>query len=344
MHTHPIIHPFDRSSDPTNAPVARGLASGAWRRGAIALAGVTLTATAACGSNGSAQPAATSTTAPPTTAPPTTAPPTTGAGVDTPARRTDRRDEMVAADGATIHMRCEGSGAATVVLIAGFGAGGDTWSAVVPELSDRTRVCTYDRPGTGGSAAATSVQTFTSQADTLRLTLDEMGETGPFVVVGHSFGGAVAVELAARDTADVAALVLVDASPLGWARTLCATPDDGTAAAAVVTGLCAGFADPASNAEHLDVFAAFDELDELVGDVTTLGALPISVLTAVDRELPAGIDPAQRERLTRAWDDGQRSWARMSTSSSVVTVPDTGHDIQLDHPGVVIDAIEQLLP
>ena len=47
----------------------------------------------------------------------------------------------------------------TVLLIAGWGSGGDeSWSAVRPALAQQARVCTYDRPGTGTSdtPAATS--------------------------------------------------------------------------------------------------------------------------------------------------------------------------------------------
>jgi pimeloyl-ACP methyl ester carboxylesterase len=36
-------------------------------------------------------------------------------------------------------------------------------------------------------------------------------------------------------------------------------------------------------------------------------------------------------------------WAQLSSSSSVVTVDETGHDIQLDQPAVVIAEVTKLL-
>jgi len=48
--------------------------------------------------------------------------------------------------------------------------------------------------------------------------------------------------------------------------------------------------------------------------------------------------------LTDAWHRGQQRWSRLSTAARVVTVADTGHYIQLDHPDVVTDEITRLLP
>jgi pimeloyl-ACP methyl ester carboxylesterase len=134
--------------------------------------------------------------------------------------------------------------------------------------------------------------------------------------------------------------VLVDASPIGWPTTLCAIADDGTDAATSIRAMCDGWSDPSGNAEHLDVFAAFGELLA----PPALGSLPVTVLTAVERELPADIAAAERDRLTEAWDQGQRQWAELSVRSRLVAVPDTGHLIQLDQPAVVIAEIDRLLP
>ena len=128
--------------------------------------------------------------------------------------------------------------------------------------------------------------------------------------------------------------------PPTTATTTCAVADDGSQAATVLRGLCDRLSDPMSNAEHLDVFAGFAG----AATVTSLGSLPMAVITAVDRQLPAGLSAAEVVRLTDVWDEGQRSWSHLSTSSRLVPVDDTSHDIQLDHPDVVIDEIVRLLP
>src|SRR3712207_8210128 len=56
-----------------------------------------------------------------------------------------------------------------------------------------SRVCAYDRFGTGTSDAPTTPQTFEDQVADLHELLDAVGEPGPYVVVGPSFVGAEAV-------------------------------------------------------------------------------------------------------------------------------------------------------
>jgi hypothetical protein len=109
--------------------------------------------------------------------------------------------------------------------------------------------------------------------------------------------------------------------------------------AATIHATCAGWTDPTANAEHLDVFTAFNE----VAGISSLGSLPMTVITAVDRQL-ADLGATELARLTAAWDQGQQRWAALSTSSHVVPVEETSHHIELDRPGVVIDAVVGLLP
>lgn len=295
-------------------------------------------------SSTAAGPSTTSTVLPNPTSP--TAPPTTTASeAPSTVAQTDGRpsallDELVDVGGVRVHVRCTGSGAATVLLISGFEADSSAWTAVEPMLSGRARVCSYDRPGTGTSDPAGAIATFTTQADHLRDLLAAVGEPGPYIVVGHSFGGARSVSFASAYPDEVIGLVLVDASPADWPEVLCAVADDGSDAATLVRSLCAGWSEPTSNAEHLDVVAAFAD----VATVTTLGALPMAVISAVDRQLPAGLATHEVDRLTDAWDRGQQRWSRLSTRSHLVPVDDSSHDIQLDHPDVVVDQIVRLLP
>ena len=96
--------------------------------------------------------------------------------------------------------------------------------------------------------------------------------------------------------------------------------------------------DPALDAERLDVFPAF----EAVATVTSLGDLPMTVVTAAHRTA-AGLDASERERLDAVWAEGVQRWAGLSTSSTIVTVEDTGHYIHLEQPQLVIDELLQLL-
>ena len=273
-----------------------------------------------------------------TTSPSTPAQPSTVTVTIAP-RPTDTIDELVGDAGERVHVRCVGEGDTTVVLIAGFGGDSTGWALVEPTIAARARVCSYDRPGTGTSDPATSTGTFSTQAMDLHDLLGMVGEPGPYLVVGHSFGGAVAVTFASLFADEVAGLVLIDASPTTWPDAVCAIPDDGSDATATLGGLCGMFA-PTGNSEHLDAVAAFAEAAQL----GPLGSLPMAVITAARRELPADLAAAHVDRLNEVWNLGQQAWAAMSSTSHLVSVEHTSHHIEIDQPGVVIDEITRLLP
>jgi pimeloyl-ACP methyl ester carboxylesterase len=331
------------------------------RRFGVAMLGAALISATACGNSATdtanatntadasdaatttATPAATTTTVPTppssTTIATVPATATTVPAPETAPRPTATRDELVGVEGNRLHIRCTGSGAKTVLLIAGFEEGAESWSKVEPAISASARVCSYDRPGTGTSDPPTSTPTFATQATDLHALLTTVGEPGPYVVVGHSFGGAEAVTFASQFAAEVTGLVLIDASPVTWPAALCAVADDGTQTAADLRSFCTALSDPNRNAEHLDAFSSFTE----VSGITTLGSLPMAVITAVDRQFP-GLGASELAGLTDKWNQGQQLWSGLSSAAHVVPVADTSHHIQLDQPAVVIDEITRLLP
>ena len=164
-------------------------------------------------------------------------------------------DELVDVDGGRLHVRCVGAGDTTVVLIAGFNDGGDNWGRIEPALSQRARVCSSARFGTGLSDPPTAPQTFATSARDLHTLLGQIGEPGPYVVVGHSYGGAQAVTFAAQYRDEVDGLLLLDATPPTWTAAGCAVPDDGSEAAADFIARCPDPAHPTDNPEQLDIVA-----------------------------------------------------------------------------------------
>ena len=256
---------------------------------------------------------------------------TTSAPPATVERPTEPVDELVAVGGARLHVRCVGEGDTTAVLIAGFGAVGDPWAAIEPPITRSTRLCTYDRFGVGGSDPAPAPQTFATEAADLHTLLQTVGEPGPYLVVGHSYGGAEAVTFASMFPDDVSGLLLIDASPAIWNTASCAVVDDGTEVARSFVASCAQVADPDANPERLDGPAAFAEL----AAIDSLGDLPMTVTTAADHPFP--------DDLVDVWGRGQEAWAALSSESHLVTVQDTGHDIHLDQPEIIAEQFQQLL-
>ena len=254
------------------------------------------------------------------------------------ARPTALVDELVPVHGSRLHVHCEGAGPTTVVLIAGFGGGRDSWAAIEPTMSQTTRVCSYERFGDGTSEAPPAPQTFATEADDLHTLLQSAGEPGPYVIVGHSFGGPEAVTFASKFPAEVRGMLLIDASPLTWNTAICAVPDDGSDTAHVFIDLCTQQSSPANNGEHLDAPTAFAD----VAAINSLGAVPMIVVTADHHSYP-GLASTEEARLDDVWNEGQAHWRSLTPSAQLISVDNTSHNIQLDRPEVVLDKIQQLL-
>src|SRR5262249_7896750 len=76
-----------------------------------------------------------------------------------------------------------------------------------------TRACSYDRAGTGFSDPGPMPRTSVRIAEELRTALHHTAISGPYILVGHAFGGDNVRTFADLYMREVAGLVLVDADP-----------------------------------------------------------------------------------------------------------------------------------
>ena len=116
--------------------------------------------------------------------------------------------------GHKLHISCTGSGSPTVILEAGLGqAAAEIAGWIQPGVASTTRVCVYDRAGSGSSELAESPQDGIAIATDLHTLLTEAEIDGPYVLAGHSSGGVYVQVFAARYPDDVAGIVLLDSQP-----------------------------------------------------------------------------------------------------------------------------------
>jgi pimeloyl-ACP methyl ester carboxylesterase len=111
-----------------------------------------------------------------------------------------------------LNLDCQGQGSPTVVLDSGLGVPGIGWNRVQSDAAKFTRVCWYDRAGYGWSGASSAPRTSLQIVKELHALLAAANEKGPFVLVGHSFGGFNVRVYNGQYPAEVAGMVLVDAS------------------------------------------------------------------------------------------------------------------------------------
>lgn len=125
--------------------------------------------------------------------------------------------EKVEVDGQLIAYRTAGSGPPLVLLHGGL-VDSRAWRRELDVFSDDFRVVAWDAPGCGGSADPPPDIGLGDYADIVAGLLDVL-ELGPAHILGHSFGGGLALAVYDRHPRLVRSLILVSAYA-GWAGSL----------------------------------------------------------------------------------------------------------------------------
>jgi pimeloyl-ACP methyl ester carboxylesterase len=240
--------------------------------------------------------------------------------------------------GYRLHLNCTGSGGPTVVLQSGLGEFSPSWARIAPAVGHTTRVCAYDRAGQGWSDDAPHIQDGLQAAANLHTLLDRAGESGPYVLVGHSTGGSYAMAYAARYPEHVAGMVLLDAAnPYKVTPTPGSTTSSAPAALAVLPSVARlGIAQlvpasfwsslPEPAAAQVQAFASSPRgwrngaeesaaMPTLFGQaqaLTTLGSKPLAVVTT-----------SESLQMIPGWSAVQDRLAALSSTSSHRVVEST---------------------
>jgi esterase len=164
----------------------------------------------------------------------------------------------VTVNGVRLHYEERGSGAA-ILGVHGAGSSALLWEEAAERLSELGRAIVYDRRGCSRSERpepydVTSVREHAHDARELLRALD----AEPAVLIGRSYGGTVALELALRHPELVRGLALLEAGPMGlspeydaWFESLRAGLDELAAA---------GRVEAVGEAVLRDVLGAWEEL------------------------------------------------------------------------------------
>lgn len=122
--------------------------------------------------------------------------------------------ERVDVDGYELRYLRLGDGAANVVLVHGFGGDLDGWLLTQQPLSANASVYALDLPGHGQSTKAVRDGSVPALADVVAKFMDALG-IGHAHLVGHSLGGAIALQTALAHPDKVSALSLIGSAGLG---------------------------------------------------------------------------------------------------------------------------------
>jgi pimeloyl-ACP methyl ester carboxylesterase len=262
--------------------------------------------------------------------------------------------------GRALWLERHGDGGPTVVLEAGAGNNALIWredlvsatwappatprTTVLPGVAAFTRVCSYDRPGTlldldhrSRSDPAPMPRTAAAMVADLRALLAAADVPGPYVLVGHSFGGLIGRLYASTYPEEIVGLVLVDAAHEDYyARMRAVLTTDQWAAASAPPQELAVYPD----LERIDADASADQLRAAVA-ASPLRPLPLVVLT---HGLPWSYPPGfPADTLEAVWRSLQDDLAALVPDARLIVAERSAHYIQLDEPGLVIEAVRQVV-
>lgn len=297
------------------------------------------------------------------------------------ASQVDRRrypppGELVDVGGYRLHIYGLGTQHAgpSVILDAGLGCTCMDWDNVQGEIAAFARVYSYDRAGFGWSDGGPRPRSSRQMVEELHRLLENAHVAGPYVLVGHSFGGFNVRLFADTYPQEVAGLVLVDTShedqlerimgiqeenqatmrvlrlcsivsPFGLMRVAVRaglTPLDKLAYSAgvlpVVKALVSQTRYPASNYQELAAFP------ESAGQVRASRRMHKDLpVIALSQRVQEAYSSLEEERSAQIWQEFQRDQVTLSTNGRQVVAGHSGHYIQLEQPELVIEAIKSIV-
>jgi pimeloyl-ACP methyl ester carboxylesterase len=238
--------------------------------------------------------------------------------------------------GRRLYVKCVGSGRPTVVLEAGFPGSSDAWRDVQPQLGHTTRTCAYDRAGLGKSPRMPGVHDAGDEINDEHRLLRATHLPGPYVLVGHSYGGMLVRLFAHRHPAETAGIVLVDARGIQATRRQLAIWPKTEA--------------PAVRREAfrpLQQGVNLAKSETLVSRVRSLGHTPLAVVTAGrhDQDWDSVVPRHLARALDRLWTTMQDELAALSTNEVHVVALRSDHFVQRvdGQPDVVIRAVRAVV-
>lgn len=222
--------------------------------------------------------------------------------------------------GQNFHVETLGDSGPTVVFVAGLGNAATTWNSVAGPVASFAKVVLYDRAGLGKSlplADTTSPVTADRAAAQLHVLLAAAGIPPPYILVGHSLGGLYVQLFAKRYPKEVLGVVLLDSSSTD-------APDELKTRARLKPGTAAYLEQEGIPQSNLQVVGAGPFPD-----------VPLTVIAATDH------GPYFKEwepTLMRL----QLGLAALSRRSSFIVAEGSGHDVQIDRPDIVVEAVRRL--
>ncbi|MCH7737067.1 MAG: alpha/beta hydrolase [Chloroflexi bacterium] len=275
------------------------------------------------------------------------------------------RDEWVTVDGLSFHYRDWGGSGRPLLLLHGLASTCHIWDMVAPILARDHAVIALDLRGHGESAKPNHGFDFASVTQDVLGVIEHLGGAAP-VLVGHSWGGSVALELAVRAPDSLPGMAWIDGGMINTsaryssvedAKLEMSPPDfSGVKVASFLervrtrqqgAGMMPGSTDV--------VMANFEVTEDQTIKARLTRANHLRIIEALwdhhpDElykrvQCPVLIMPARQQSNAAAQDGGQRRFMsveeaeEMLPNSKTVWLEDCVHDVPIQRPELVADLL-----
>ncbi len=229
----------------------------------------------------------------------------------------------------------------SLFFIHGAGMDGSIWKAQINHFARRYTTYCINLPGHGGSDGG-GKEKISDYAQDVRSLLHGLMPSGPHLLVGHSMGGAIAIELAVQETPSVAGIVLLGTAarlrvmPIVF-QTMTKDPDRFFRSIAYVA-----FARDTPNDVRERLIAATRScpLPVIVRDLKACDAFDIGERLSAIR-VPTLIICGAEDQLTPV--NLARDLKAQIARSRLAAIPGAGHMVMVEAPGAVNQEIERFL-
>ena len=246
------------------------------------------------------------------------------------------REQKVDVGGYGVFTSQAGSGEPIVVFEAGLGEDTSTWDKVLPKVAQFSRTLAYDRAGLGKSDSSPSPQSVEQMVKELHSVLNAAHVSPPYILVGHSLGGAVVQLFAHAYPNEVAGLVLVDPEDgrLLDRLKLRLSKEEWEDREKTLAQMMAG-ASPGQKAE----IESSKSSGEALAAALPIPDVPMVLLTGTMKDPSFPGNPTEQDLKLELHEEFLKAVLR----GDHVLVPNSRHYIQEDSPQLVIDAIQKIV-
>lgn len=234
------------------------------------------------------------------------------------------------------HILIEGEGSPTVVFITGAGSDLEDFAPVQKEISSVTKTFSYDKPGIGKSEIIDSPRTIENMTSELMTLLKKLEIENEVLLVGHSLGGFVARDFAAKHLDKTIGMVLIDpGNEYLTERVLLTFPVEERSRLDSLIHT----PDPASSFGFQAEIASRRSWDSYMRKNEVPSSIPVVLIESVRINEAALLS----EKVVKIKQELNRDLQSRIPNIKFISTKESGHFIQLDEPELVVKAILELL-